>query len=333
MAESSAAMTDWQKIRQELADAVARRAFDEAEVLLAKLWQLARDVGTEELECHTHFQEGVLRDKQGRHPEALVAFEAALKLDAKVHGPKSGAVADTLHSISIVQEHLGDMEASLASAQREVDVVAAAQKPRWAATLTLVGHKLLHLERLDEALVVMKEALEISQAERLTPEHDKVSARIGLSEAYRRQKRWGEALSQAVAATQFARPKLWPELSDALARAWFALAFLSQHVFQSSKVQAAISYWYVTLLDSGSLAERAQKALAELPERELAHGDPAAYRVVYLDADKAISHLACFERGLFIYRREIPGAKLGDVVHVTRANGTIVNVEAQLTAH
>ncbi|MBS2027102.1 MAG: tetratricopeptide repeat protein [Deltaproteobacteria bacterium] len=324
-------MTEWQKQRAALQDAVTRRDFDAAEPQLAELWRIARAVGTDELACHTHFQEGVLRDKQGRHADALVAFQAALALDAKVHGPKSGAVADTLHSIAIVQDHLGDLEASLATSRREAEVVSVAQKPRWASTLMSVGHKLLRLERLDEALKVMKEAVDVANTERLTPEHDKAAAHVALSEAYRRLKRWGEALSQVIAATQFARPKMWPELQDAVARAWFQLAFLSQHVFQSSKVQAAVGYWFATLLDAGPLRERARAALDQLPERELASGDPAAYRVVYLDTDKAIAHLACMDRGLFIHRQAIPGARLGQVVHVTRANGTIVSIDAQPT--
>lgn len=319
-------MTTWFEANKALKERLHAGDLDGAQALLDGVWQLARGEPLDE--CNTHFTEGMLRDAQRRYDEALAAFEAALKLDVRLRGEHHPGVADTLHSIAIVQWHRGQHEASLEAQRREAAVVEKSQRFRLAATLTDLGSRLVQLKRLEEAEAVLQDALKAAASEKLTPAHDVATAFVVLSETLRQRKEFHRALSMATAATQQARPKMSAQLADAVGKAWFTIGVLSQHAFQTSRAQAALAYWFSSEMGDGAVRERARAALETLPERIVCRGDPNVFRILWSDEKQGIAHVGRADRGLFIHRKAVPGVKPGDVVQVSFKDGRLDEVTA-----
>ncbi len=306
-------MPDWSELNKSTKAAYHRGDFSEAERLLAALWSEARRRDEPELECNTHFTEGLLRDAQGQHQAAEAAFTAALALDRRLRGPRHPAVADTLHSLGIARANQGDHEGALAAFREAAEILSAAQPHQAASALSAVGGQLLLLRRHEEALAAFEEAS--ARAERLTPVHHSALALLGAGETLRQSQRFPEAFGKLAAATQLSQPRMWPELADAVSRAWHTLGVVSRYGLQRSQLQAAFAFWFATVLGDAETRGKAARELAAMPERELTTGDPARFRLVYRD-EAGDLHVASASRGLFHLRGEVDAA-LGDLVEVT----------------
>ena len=305
----------WSQLNGAVKSAIASGDLASAEPLLTSLWNETQLRDDQELLCNTHFTEGLLRDAQHRLQEAEAAFQAALSLDIQLHGRSHASVADTLHSLGIVRARRGDHPGAVAAYQQAVEVHRTTQKFHLTRTLNTLGRQLTESERLPDAVAAFEEAF--AAAERLTPVHDVAGALLGLGEALRRSKRFTEAVSRFAMATQLSRPKMWPELTTRIARAWYNLGIVARYALRDCQVMAAVAFWYAGVIGAAEpeLRERAAKELSELPERALAHGDPAAFRVVSVDPG-GITHLASAQRGLFHFAGPVEAA-LGEVVAVT----------------
>lgn len=314
-------MANWLELNKAVKAAISSRDFRTAEAQLAELRAEADRSGHPELLCNTHFTQGLLRDAQGRWEEAEAAFLAALKIDRELHGSDSKNVADTLHSVAIVRVHRGDHAAALQAFQEEAAIFAKIQVFHRARALCAVAEQLLALNRHEEALATFEESIQVARKEPLTPVHDAARAFLGAGETLRRTKQFAGAVGKFSMVTQLARAKMWPELADSIARAWYQLGIVSRYAIQGSQVQAAIAFWYASVLGSPAIRQKADSELAAMPEKLLATGDPSLFRVVYVDAADNM-HLASARRGLFHFKGPIEAA-LGEVVEVTLDGYTV----------
>lgn len=317
----------WSELNQATKQAIARRELSAAERLLVSLWREARQRDERELIGNTHFTEGLLRDAQSQLAESEAAFQAALQIDIELHGKTHVSVSDTLHSLGIIRSRRGDDEGALTAYRQAVEIHRTVQKFQLTRRLNILAGKLLAMERYEPALDAFTEAFARAKNEPLTPVQDAASALLGAGEALRRSKRFPEALSRFAMATQLGRPKMWPELTACMARAWYNLAIVSRYALQSCAAMAAVAYWYAATLSNAvpELHEKATSALSELPEKVLAHGDPNDFRLVYADAQDNV-HVASAQRGLFYFKGKVDAA-LGEVVKVTLEGYDVKQIE------
>lgn len=306
-------MQDWKDLNKALHAAIDRGDLGEAERLLEALWADARRREDPNAACDTHFTEGVLRDAQRRFDDAEAAFSAALALDRRLRGPRHASTAETLYSIAIVCARRGDRERAIAAYTEAADIFRATRPYRVPRCLHRIGAQLLALDRTDDALDRFVAAERAAAANRLTPLHDHAAALHGVGEALRLSGRYPEAFGALVRVTRVASRTMWPELADTVARAWYGLGLVSRHL-KGAQAQAAFAFWYATVHATAELRREAEAKLATLPDRELAGGDPAQFRVVYRDEGGNI-HVASAVRGLYHVRTDMELA-LGDIVDV-----------------
>lgn len=321
-------MTEWLDLDKAVKAAIAARDLDEADRLLPALAQEAAQRGEPQLVCNTHFTTGLVRDAQGRLADAEEAFSSALALDEKLHGGDHTAVSDTLNSIGIVRTRRGDHEGALAAYRRAAEITRARRPFQLTLALCAVGARLLHLQRFDEALAIYDEAIAHGRTDAKTPHQDGARAFLGAGEVLRQSKRFPEAFAKLAMATQMARPNMWPKLADCVTRAWYTLGIVSRYALQNCSAQAAFAFWFAGQPGApADVVRAASTELERLPEAALCTGDPAAFRLVYRDADGNV-HVASAAHGLFHVLQPVE-AELGDVVDVELDGFRAVRVSAR----
>lgn len=308
--------TTWTKLKNEITAALRRGAHDDAERLLVALHAEAKVRAEPELVCNTWFTEGLVRDAQRRFDEAERAFATALQMDEKLRGPDHPSAAETLHSLGIVRNNRGDHAGALDAYRRAAAILRVRRPFQVADALTAVAGQLIKLGRLDEAVSTYDDAIAAARAEPKTPLADGTKAFLGAGEALRQSRRFPEAFARLATATQTSSPKMWPQLTDLVTRAWYTLGIVSRHGLQGATTQAAFAFWYATQPGAArAVRDAATAQLAELPERTLCTGDPATFRLVYRDAADNL-HVASFAHGLHHLRQPLD-VVLGAPVDVT----------------